>query len=113
MTDKTHKFLWDVKLTIEQLESFMEGVSLESYQKNLEKQHATERCFEIIGEALNRIYRNDSELAESISDIHKIIGFRNIISHGYDILDEILVWKTYQDYLPKLKGEIQQLIDNR
>ncbi len=49
-----------------------------------------EREFEIIGEALNRIKKAEPELLEHVSEYHRIIGFRNVVAHGYDIIDEKL-----------------------
>ena len=72
-------------------------------------QRAVEREFEIIGEALNRIKKVDPELLEQVSAYHRIIGFRNILAHGYDIIDEKLVWDAINKHLPVLVQEIKKL----
>jgi len=72
-------------------------------------QRAVEREFEIIGEALNRIKKVDPELLEHVSAYHRIIGFRNILAHGYDIIDEKLVWDAINKHLPVLVQEIKKL----
>ena len=72
----------------------------------------SEREFEIIGEALNRIKREDPELLENVSEHHKIIGFRNILAHGYDKIDEIIVWTAITEHLPILMTEVNMIMDS-
>jgi uncharacterized protein with HEPN domain len=71
---------------------------------------AVERWFIVIGEALGRLERIDPEVAHQITDYRKIIGFRNVLVHGYDAIDDQIVWQTIQQYLPVLKGEVDQLL---
>ena len=73
-------------------------------------QKAVERDFEIIGEALNRIHNTDSELLEKISEHQRIIGFRNILIHGYDIVDEVIVWQAVTNHLPILIREVKEIL---
>lgn len=71
---------------------------------------AIERNFEIIGEALNRIRQNDPTLAERIPDNRAIIGFRNLLIHGYDSIDHSRVWAVIQKDAPQLQGLVAQLL---
>ena len=41
----------------------------------------------------------------------RIIGFRNVIAHGYDIVDPELVWDAVQNHLPHLKIQVKQLLE--
>jgi len=75
-------------------------------------QAAVERKFEIIGEAINRIKRLDASLVEAIPGYERIIGFRNIISHGYDVIDPEIVWNAIQDYLPALRSRVKDLLSD-
>ena len=54
----------------------------------------------------------DMQLLESISEYHRIIGFRNILIHGYDIVDEMIVWKAVENHLPVLIKEVQKILDS-
>ena len=49
--------------------SFVKGVDLEAYLESTEKQRAVERCFEIIGEALNGLYRADRKFEDQIANL--------------------------------------------
>ncbi len=109
MNDDIRKFLFDVLLASEDISSFTEGLDLSAYLKNKMVQKAVEREFEIIGEALNRIKKAEPELLEHVSEYHRIIGFRNILAHGYDIIDEKLVWDAINKHLPILVEEIKKL----
>ena len=45
--------LQDIKNAAQEIARFVKGIRFEAYVKNIEKQRAVERNFEIIGEALN------------------------------------------------------------
>ncbi len=109
MNDDIRKLLFDVLLASEDISSFTKGLDLSAYLKNKMVQKAVEMEFEIIGEALNRIIKAEPELLEHGSEYHRIIGFRNILAHGYDIIDEKLVWDAINKHLPILVEEIKKL----
>ena len=50
-----------------------------------------ERKLEIIGEALNRIRSIDEDSLEKTREYRNIISFRNILAHGYDIIEDKVV----------------------
>ena len=72
---------------------------------------AVERKFEIIGVALNRIKRLDISLLDGIAEHERMIGFRNVITHGYDTIDLDIVWDVISNHLPKLKEQLQHLLN--
>ncbi len=72
-----------------------------------------ERNLEIIGEALARLRAVDPDTAAKIADVHRIIGLRNRLAHGYD--DEIedgLVWHAVQASLPVLRADVEPLLSS-
>ena len=111
MNDEIRKNLIDVLQAGEEIQRFTHDMDFKAYQNNTITQRAVERNFEIIGEALNRIKRIDDEFLARVSEHNRIIGFRNILIHGYDIVDEMIVWKAVKDHLPVLLKEIQMLLD--
>ena len=71
---------------------FVEGKDFDDYTNDLLLKSGVERQFEIVGEALNRLYENAPELATDIEEYQKIISFRNVLIRGYDIVDDRVVW---------------------
>ena len=65
-------------------------------------QRAVERSFEIIGEALSRLVRDFPAVAEHIPEHRRVIDFRNVLAHGYDVVDPRLVYGLARTRLPAL-----------
>ena len=82
------------------------------YTEDIKTQSAVERQFEIIGEALNRIKNISPELLMSIDNWREIIGFRNVIAHGYDVVENEIVWDAIEKDIPLLLKQLTQLLDN-
>jgi uncharacterized protein with HEPN domain len=112
MPHNIKKYLFDIQQAIEQIESFLKGKTYQDFTNESILQSAVERQFEIIGEALYRIRKLDEAYILKISDANKIIGFRNVIIHGYDIVDSQIVWDAVKFNLPKLKADINSLIQS-
>jgi len=53
---------------------------------------AVERVLEICGEALRQLDRTAPDIARTIPHAREIIGFRNILAHGYAGLDHAKVF---------------------
>ena len=70
---------------------------------------AIERQLSILGEAIKRI--KDIDPNEPIEYRDEIIGFRNILVHGYDIVDDGVVWSILKKYLNPLKKQILEKLE--
>lgn len=110
MNDEIRKNLFDILQAAEEIQSFIQGMDFKAYHNSSVTQRAVERDFEIVGEALNRIKKIDENVLQNISEHQRIIGFRNILIHGYDIVDEQVVWKAITDHLPTLISEIRKIL---
>lgn len=73
---------------------------------------AVEREFEVIGEALAQLHKTDPSLASRITDLRRIVNFRNLLIHGYADVDDKLVWNIVETKLPTLKREIESLLSD-
>lgn len=71
---------------------------------------AVEREFTIIGEAMARLASADSATASRISGHRRIIAFRNVLVHGYTVVDNQIVWDVLQSDLPTLVTEVEALL---
>lgn len=103
------KYLFDIQESIESIENYLEDKrDFKIYSTDKMLRRAIEREFEIIGEAMKRIEKLDPTL--NISSKKKIINMRNRVIHGYDKIDDELIWGTIVRHLPILKIEIGNLL---
>lgn len=109
MADRRRKLLLDVLTAGEAIQGFVAGRDLASFRTDLQLRSAVERQFEIIGEALTRLRRDDPAAVQGISESEKIIGFRNVLAHGYDVIDDGITWDAVQGKLPRLLAEVRAL----
>jgi len=108
MPHSARKLLLDVSLACQEIMEFTEAKSYEDFQEDRLLQLAIEREFEIIGEALFRLEKVESEkLADRIPEYRKIIDFRNILAHGYDIIDVAAMWDFVKNRVPELLNKVQ------
>jgi uncharacterized protein with HEPN domain len=96
MERDARSWLWDVLDAAEAIASFVEGVDAASYAAQPLVHSAVERKFLTIGEALNQLSRASPELAARIPDLRAIVGFRNLLVHGYAEVDHGIVWTAIQ-----------------
>ena len=50
-------------------------------------------------------------MIEKVSEYHRIIGFRNILIDGYDIINEMIVWKAVENHVPILVKKVKEILD--
>lgn len=109
MLPEIYKYLFDIKESIDSIEKYLENKhNFNTYQRDKMLRRAVEREFEIIGEALNRIDKIDNTIA--ITSKRQIINMRNRVIHGYDNVDNAIVWGIIIRHLPVLKDEINALL---
>lgn len=111
MEHDSKAYLFDIKQSCEEIEDFIRGLNFEEYRVNRLVKAGVERKFLVIGEALIRLRREFPRILEGISDYQKVIGFRNALVHGYDIIDDATVWSAIKDNLPQLYQEVCKLIN--
>lgn len=109
---EVRKHLFDVLEAIREIESYAQGLDYSVFMAHGMAQAAVERKCEIIGEALNRLQRVDPSLFARITDAQRILGFRNILAHGYDVIDHAIVWDIITNHLPILKTEVERLLSD-
>lgn len=102
-------YVYDIRSAGEHIQAFTDGMALEDYQTSELVRSAVERKFAVIGEALVRIRAGFPETFGRISDAEKIIGFRNVLVHGYDMIDDATVWSAIEANLPVLLREIAEM----
>ena len=107
---ESRKYLYDVQRAIALLKQFTAGKTFEDYERDAMLRAAVEREFEIIGEAVSQLAGHDESVAARISGYRRIIGFRNVLIHGYADVDDRLVWDVVESNLPTLAKEVDDLL---
>jgi uncharacterized protein with HEPN domain len=69
-----------------------------------------ERVLEICGEAMNGLYKVAPGVAEKIPHARDIIGFRNILAHGYAEVDHNKVYDIAVRHAPDLLAAVREAI---
>jgi len=110
MKTHTKKRLLDALHACQAIDSFVARYTFADYEQNLMLRSAVERQFEIIGEALRRAEVDDPEVSDLIPELHRIVGMRNRIIHGYDSVDDELLWQTIQRNVPPLRLHLEQVL---
>ncbi len=107
---KTPKLLFDALESCRAIRRYTDGIDLAAYLRNDMLRDAVERRLAIIGEALNRAQASDPALAGQIRELRRIVGLRNRVVHGYDTVDNEVVWTVVQRNVPLLQTRLADLL---
>lgn len=110
MTDKTPKLLVDALGAIDLAKEFVAGISLDDYCADKMRRSAVERQLEILGEACARLAKLEPVLIGSVENLKLAIDLRNRIIHGYDSVDDEIVYATVIDDLHGLHADLSKLL---
>lgn len=105
--------LFDIREAIDSIDGYLSEFIGDELDFNLYRQkkflrRCVERELEIIGEAAGRLLFADPDIR--IDNARKIVNLRNRIIHGYDKVDDIIIWGILFEHLPKLKEDIDKLL---
>ena len=104
-------YLWDMREAADAIVSFTAGIDSSGFAESALVRAAVERKFEIIGEALSQLAKRDPALARRVPDFRDIISFRNLLIHGYTVVNQDEVWNAVQKSLPRLRAVIGDLLE--
>ena len=110
MPHDPEKYLYDALEASRTILGFVKGKTYSDYRSDKLLRSAVERQLIIIGEALNRLSRVAPDTAARIDSYRKIIGFRNMAVHGYDIVEDETVWGIVESHWPALNRELDILL---
>lgn len=97
-------------LALRKLPRFLKSRSLEEYLADDYCQSAIERQLEIAGDALAQLRKLDSKLFGRIPDGDLVVGFRNVLAHGYAALDQAKVYEAAATSAPVLLAHLESLL---
>jgi uncharacterized protein with HEPN domain len=110
MPPRAKAALFDIQHAAIGIEMFTSGKTIQDYNSDLMLRSAVERQFEIIGEAMTRLRADAPDLLSQISEADRIIGFRNVLIHGYDTVNNEITWRIIHEKLPILRKEVGELL---
>jgi uncharacterized protein with HEPN domain len=110
MKSEARQRLLDVLEACRAVERFAHGKDFASYQGDEMLRAAVERKLEVIGEAFTKLADAEPDIAEKFPDLRKIIGIRNRIIHGYDTVDDEIVWDVVENKLPMLCRQVEKFL---
>jgi uncharacterized protein with HEPN domain len=110
MHERAPKLLFDAIGAIDAVTSFLGDASLDQYIANAMLRSAVERQLEILGEACGRLDKLDASWSQTVPDIRLAIGLRNRIIHGYDAVDDAVVFETIHADLQNLRAALAKAL---
>lgn len=112
-----HDRLEDILDSINLIQEWSDGrTSVNDFMSSSTGVMAFNACvmrFQVIGEHVGKLLKNDEKPLESCPNIpwNAIYGLRNIISHEYGNIDEDIIVSVINDDLKPLKEAIEKLLE--
>ncbi|GIK32937.1 MAG: DUF86 domain-containing protein [Armatimonadetes bacterium] len=69
-----------------------------------------ERKLFVVGEAMSQLRSHFPEVAQDLPEVREIVGFRNVLAHGYFALDHRRVYDIATSPLPELLAEAESVL---
>lgn len=98
--------LQDMIESVEKILLYADGLTLESFVNDSKTRDAVYHNLIVLGEASGRMpefYLNQ----HPEFPWQKMISTRNALVHGYDVIDDRIVWKIVTDILPNLLKQLK------
>ncbi|MCL4550029.1 MAG: DUF86 domain-containing protein [Bacteroidetes bacterium] len=111
MNLEINKYLYDIKTSIDSILEYLgDKKDFTFYLSNKLLRRAVERELEIIGEAAGQLLKIDDNFP--IENARKIVDLRNWVIHGYDKVDDVIIWGIISTQLPKLQSQVEKLLQD-
>ena len=110
MSERTPQlFLQDILESGVSIQTYVQGVTFEQFERERMRYSAVIREFEIIGEAVGKL---PEFMKDRFPDVpwQDIKDFRNLLAHEYFGIDLQIVWNTIQSDLPQLLTAVKEML---
>jgi len=101
----------DILQAVNKIQQYTTGLDADRFPLEFMILEATLYNFQVIGEAANQL-ENEIKTGSPEIDWKKIKGYRNRLIHEYFGTDPFIVFEIIQFYLPQLKIQITNLLNN-
>jgi uncharacterized protein with HEPN domain len=112
MNERDRDSLEDLRDAARKVLAFTQGLSPVALASNEEKLSAVLYQFVVIGEAARRL-SDECRAAHPEVPWRQIIAMRNLITHGYDQVDETKLWQVIASDLPILLTKLETILANK
>jgi uncharacterized protein with HEPN domain len=112
--ERVEDYLGHIAEAIERATGYVRPLpDIDAFRQNPLVQDGVVRNIEIIGEAANHINRMAPEFIAQHPELPwaDMRDMRNAVIHAYFNVDLTIVWRTVQEDLPKLKQQIDRLLE--
>ena len=110
MQREVKKYLYDMHEACALVLEFIQGKSWRQYESDACLRSAVERQCQVLGEALWQLDKTWPEVARRVSNHRDIINFRHVLVHGYDKVDDEVVWGIAKTKILPLQVEVERLL---
>jgi uncharacterized protein with HEPN domain len=110
MRPDPESYLRDVLEMNEYLQGLLSGIDVAGYEADERVQRITERCLEIVGEALRQLSDMNRDVAEWLPGFRAFISLRNVIAHQYAVLESDIIWAAAKNRLPEFGVHVAALL---
>jgi uncharacterized protein with HEPN domain len=101
LEERDRALLYDMLEAARHLREMWQHRSIDELLNDRTLQWATDRGFNIIGEAARRL-SDAAKLSHPDVEWRRIVGLRNVVVHDYDEVDYSRHWRVIQEDLPRL-----------
>jgi uncharacterized protein with HEPN domain len=111
LEEKEAVFLKHVLEAISLIEGYVSGKVFADFEEDRQLQDAVLRRLEIIGQAVKNLPEGFKAKHSGIEWKHAM-AMRDFVSHRYFSIDLQVVWDTIHTDLPRLKKQVEELLDS-
>lgn len=109
MARDIRKYLYDMQQSILSIEEYLgEKHDFFVYEHNKLLRRAVERELEILGEAARHLLDLQPDIP--LENARKVVDLHNFVIHGYDKVDNVIIWGIIHKDLPRLKQQVDDLL---
>ena len=102
-------YVEDIVSAGEAILRYTDGLTLEAFSANDEKRAAVERQVFVIGEAAARLPDEWKARCPAVP-WRKVVGLRNLLAHGYWVIDPEELWDVARNKVPEFLAELRPLL---
>jgi uncharacterized protein with HEPN domain len=102
---------WEARDAAHKITELVADRTWDDLQADFTLRWAVERGFTIIGEVLAQLRRDDPGTARQVPALSQIVGFRNVLVHGYTGIDHVTVWRTATVDVHELIAAVDTLLE--